>query len=50
MKKKIRTVMIVTVIALIGEINVYNTQDKVEMSDIALANVEALAVGEVNLY
>lgn len=43
MKKNIRAVMMIAVIALIGGINLYNTQNKIEMSDIALANVEALA-------
>ena len=43
MKKNIRAVMMITVFALVGGVNVYNTQKKVEMSDVALANVEALA-------
>ena len=38
--------MMIAAIALIGGINIYNTQKTIEMSDVALANVEALADGE----
>lgn len=43
MKKNIRAVMMVAAIALIAGINMFNSQRTVAMSDIALANVEALA-------
>ena len=46
MKKNIRAVIMFAAVALIGEINIYNTQKTVDMSDVALANVEALAQGE----
>lgn len=47
MNKKIRAVMMVAVVALIAGINVYHSQRTVDMSNVALANVEALAQGEV---
>ena len=47
MNKKIRSIMMLAAVALIGGINIYNTQETVGMLDIALANVEALAQGEV---
>lgn len=43
MKKKIRAVMMIAVVALVAGINVYHSQATVDMSDVALANVEALA-------
>ena len=43
MKKNIRAVMMVAVVALIAGVNVYHSQRTVDMSDVALANVEALA-------
>lgn len=43
MKKKLKTVIVFVVIAVLGGINAYNAQKKNEISDIALANVEALA-------
>ena len=46
MKKNIRAVMMVAAIALIAGINIFNSQRAVAMSDIALANVEALAKDE----
>lgn len=46
MKKNIRAVIMFAAVALIGGINIYNTQKTVDMSDVALANVEALAQGE----
>lgn len=48
MKKKIRAVMMVAAVALIAGINVFNSQKTIAMSDIALANVEALADDEGN--
>ncbi len=43
MKKNLKTIFVLAVIAILSGINVYNAQKKVEMSDLALANVEALA-------
>ena len=43
MKKNIRAVMMVAAIALVAGVNMFNSQRAVAMSDIALANVEALA-------
>ena len=43
MKKNIRAVMVIAAIALVGGVNIYNAQKTVDMSDVALANVEALA-------
>ena len=49
MKKNILKVTLVAAIALVASVNVYNAQQSdVEMSDLALANVEALASGETN--
>ena len=48
MKKNILKVTLVAAIALVASVNVYNAQQSdVEMSDLALANVEALASGEI---
>ena len=49
MKKKIRAVMMVAAVALIAGVNVYHSQRTTEMSDMALANVEALANNENDL-
>lgn len=46
MKKKIIGSVFVVAFALVAGYNVYCSQKFVEMSDVALANVEALAVGE----
>lgn len=46
MKKKILKVTLVAAFALIAGFNVYNAQQSDVMSDLALANVEALASGE----
>jgi len=46
MKKNILKVTIVAAFALMAGINVYNAQNPGTMSDLALANVEALAVPE----
>ena len=46
MKGKILKVTIVAAFALIAGFNVYNVQKSDVMSDLALANVEALASGE----
>ncbi|MFS2801065.1 NVEALA domain-containing protein [Phocaeicola dorei] len=46
MKGKILKVTIVAAFALIAGFNVYNVQKSDVMSDLALANVEALAGGE----
>ena len=45
MKKKILKVTLVAAFALIAGFNVYNAQQSDVMSDLALANVEALASG-----
>ena len=46
MKKDILKAALVVVFALIAGFNVYNAQKSGAMSDLALANVEALASGE----
>lgn len=46
MKKNIRAVMMIVAVALIAGVNVFNSQTAIAMSDIALANIEALADGE----
>lgn len=47
MKKNIFKVALVAVFALIAGWNVYNSQKEDAMSDIALADVEALAATEI---
>ena len=48
MKKNILKATLVAAIALVASVNVYNAQQSgVEMSDLALANVEALASDEL---
>lgn len=47
MGKKIHAIIMFAVVALIVGINVYHSQRTVDMSGVALANVEALAQGEV---
>ena len=46
MNKKILKVVFVSALALVAGYSVYASQQKVEMSDLAMANVEALAGGE----
>ncbi|WP_302760576.1 NVEALA domain-containing protein [Phocaeicola coprocola] len=46
MNKKILKVVFVSAFALVAGYSVYASQQKVEMSDLAMANVEALAGGE----
>ena len=48
MNKKYVKATLVAVVALISGINVFNAQKSDSMSDIALANVEALADDEIN--
>ena len=48
MNKKHIKVTLVAVVALISGINVFNAQKSESLSDIALANVEALADEEIN--
>ena len=48
MNKKVLKVVFVATIALVGGINVFNAQKSNVLSDIALANVEALADYEMN--
>lgn len=47
MKTRFIKVTFVVAIAMIGAINVFNTNRTETLSDIALANVEALADGEI---
>ena len=49
MNKKYVKTTLVAVVALVGGINVFNAQKPESLSDIALANVEALAQGEVDI-
>lgn len=46
MIKNIRAVIMVAAIALVAGVNMFNSQRAIAMSDIALANVEALANDE----
>jgi len=46
MNKKILKVVFASAFALVAGYSVYASQQKVEMSDLAMANVEALAGGE----
>ncbi|WP_302559530.1 NVEALA domain-containing protein [Phocaeicola coprocola] len=47
MKKNILKLVFASAFALVAGYSVYASQKKVEMSDLAMANVEALASGEV---
>ena len=47
MKKKTLKATFVVAIAMVSGINVFNAQKSVELSDVALANVEALADSEI---
>ena len=47
MKQNIRAVMMIVAIALVVGVNMFNSQRAIAMSDIALANVEALAREEI---
>ena len=46
MRKKFLAVMIVAVVAVCASYNIYQSQNTNTLSDLALANVEALASGE----
>ena len=46
MKKILRKILVALIVASVGY-GVYASQQDVEMSDLAMANVEALAEGEV---
>lgn len=48
MNKNVLKVAFVAAIAMVGGINVFNAQKTNNLSDIALANVEALAGSEMN--
>ena len=48
MKKNILKVAFVAAIALVSGINVFNSHKNVALSDVALANVEALSMDEGN--
>lgn len=50
MNKKYLKATLIAVVALVGGINVFNAQKSELMSDIALANVEALAETEKSKY
>ena len=47
MKKNILKLVFTSAFALVAGYSIYASQKKVEMSDLAIANVEALASGEV---
>ena len=47
MKSKFVKVAFIAVIAMVSGINVFNAQQSEMLSDVALANVEALADGEL---
>lgn len=49
MKKNLIKMMLATVAVVASSVNIYNSQKEYGMSDIALANVEALASAEVVL-
>ena len=49
MKKNFIRATFVAAIAMVGGINVFNAQKSEMLSDVALANVEALAQGESDL-
>ena len=46
MKRKFVKISFVVAMAMIGGINLFNAQKSIELSDIAMANVEALAQNE----
>ena len=46
MKKNIVKATIVAIVGVIAGINVFNSQNSIELSDVAMANVEALANDE----
>lgn len=46
MNKNVLKVAFVAAIAMIGGINVFNAQKPIDLSDVAMANVEALAQSE----
>ena len=46
MKTKLFKIGLVIVVAMVAVINVFNSQKSVQLSDVAMANVEALAQGE----
>lgn len=46
MKKSIYKILFVTAFTMVASYNIYAFQQEVEMSDLAIANVEALARGE----
>jgi hypothetical protein len=47
MKKKILNIAFVAAIAVAGAWNFMQSQDEVTLSDLALENVDALAIGEI---
>lgn len=49
MKKNILKLAFASAFALMAGYGVYASQQEVEMSDLAMANVEALASGEVDI-
>ena len=49
MKCKLFKIVFVVAIAMMASINVFNAQKSEQLSDVALANVEALALPEVTM-
>ena len=49
MKKNLIKMMLATVVAVASGVNIYNSQKESGMSDVVLANIEALASAEVVL-
>lgn len=49
MGKKFFATLIVAVVAMFASYNIYQSQNKDSLSDLALANVEALAGGEIEI-
>ena len=50
MKSKFLKIAFVIAVAMVGRINVFNTEKLEVLSDVALANVEALAGGDDDWY
>lgn len=49
MKKRILKIVFASAFALVAGYSVYASQQKVEMTDLSMTNVEALANGEVDI-
>ena len=48
-RSKYIKIALFAVVAIVGGVNVFNAQKSESLSDVALANVEALAQGEVDI-